>query len=648
MSKILPAVIRFGGHFEKGVCYAALILMALLPVTVAALRPFNIAIAHSGSYLIHLFLVAGLFAAMITTQRREHITVSVIQYSKNDHLKKNLSIMASLISSIVLTILFWNCLTLFGQIPEARMVGVIPESFFILLMALAYGIMAIRFALNACIDISASNSKNYALKAAPLLAIIFGSILALPAIAKFIWGFDVPDPFYSWVNDLYDAAFLIGTPIILLLIASAFAGVPIFVAIGAIALVMLQAGGREPETASIHIYSAFTNSNLIAIPLFTLTGFFLSESKAGERLVAAFKNLFSWLPGGTIIATVVICAFFTSFTGASGVTILALGGILFIILQKSSAVSGGKGYPEKFSLGLLTSVGGIGILFPPSLPIILVATTVNSILFFMGEPVQYDVIDFFLGAILPGIILVLAMVIYGIVASKKVKVPVEPFKPKETALAIKGSAFEILLPLVLVGGYFSGILTLVEISAVSVVYVFIVQVFIHRDIPLRDVPKVLFKAVPIIGGIISILAMAQALSYSVIYSQVPANFAAWMHTAVQSPILFLLLLNIALLLLGSFMDIFSAILVVLPLVVPLALMYGIDPVHLGIIFIVNLEAGFLTPPVGMNLFMASYRFKKPFMEICRNVLPFLGVRMIVVLLVTYIPWFSSALINLFR
>ena len=638
MKAILSAAGRAAGHAEKAICYAALVLMALLPVTVALLRPFNIAIAPARAYVIHLFLVAGLFAAMLTTQTREHISISVVQHSKNETLKRALAFMAGFLSVLVTTILFWNCLTLFSHSPAGRMVGVLPESLFFLVMAIAYGVMALRFAVN-----TASDRSHCLLKALPFAAILLGSALALPAIAKILWGFEPPEPFYSWVNVLYDAAFYVSAPLILLLIVAAFAGTPIFVIIGAIALVMLQAAGREPETASIHIFSALTNENLIAIPLFTLTGFFLSESKAGERLVAAFRSLFGWLPGGTIIATVVICAFFTSFTGASGVTILALGGILFIILQR-----GGGGYPDKFSLGLLTSVGGIGILFPPSLPIILVASTINSILFFMGAPVNYDIIDFFLAAIIPGIILMLAMIVYGVIASKRVKIPVEPFRLKHTGSAIKGSAFEILLPVILVGGYFSGILTLVEVSAVSVVYVFIVQVFIHRDIALRDVPKVLFKAVPIIGGIISILAMAQGLSYAVIYSQVPANFAFWMYNTVESRFVFLLLLNLALLVIGSFMDIFSAILVMLPLIVPLAQIYDISPIHLGIIFIINLEAGFLTPPVGMNLFMASYRFKRPFMEICRYVLPFLAVRLVVVMLVTYIPWFSSFLVGFFR
>jgi tripartite ATP-independent transporter DctM subunit len=431
-------------------------------------------------------------------------------------------------------------------------------------------------------------------------------------------------------------------PLIVFFILAALLGTPIFTCIGGIALVMLQAAGGEPEAVPIQIFSALINSDIIAIPLFTLTGFFLSESKAGERLVRTFRSFFSWIPGGMVIATVVICAFFTSFTGASGVTILALGGILYTILTEK------LGYPEKFSIGLLTSVGSIGLLFPPSLPIILVGSTTNSILYFMGVSVDYNIIDFFIGALIPGLILLAVMMVFGIGISKKVKIPVETFNLKEAGSSLKGSAFEILLPIVLVGGYFTGIFSLVEVSAVSVIYVFIVEVILNRDIALKDLPKVFFKAAPIVGGILSILAMANALSYAFIRAQIPQNFADWMRIAVESRLVFLLFLNLALLVVGCLMDIFSAILVVLPLIIPLAQIYGVDPVHLGIIFLVNLELGYLTPPVGMNLFLASYRFKKPFTEICRHVLPFLGIRFAVVLLVTYVPWFSTFLVGLFK
>jgi tripartite ATP-independent transporter DctM subunit len=321
---------------------------------------------------------------------------------------------------------------------------------------------------------------------------------------------------------------------------------------------------------------------------------------------------------------VVICAFFTSFTGASGVTILALGGILFTVLSKES------GYPKNFSIGLLTSVGGIGLLFPPSLPLILTGVTTRT-----------DIRKIFTGSLVPGIIMVLAMIVFGVIISKKVKIPIERFRIKEVLSSLKESALEIILPVFLLLGYFRGIFTISELGAISVIYVFIAEVLIHRDIKFKDIHKVFLKALPIVGGILCIIAAAKALSYAIVDFKALDYFTGWMHRTVESKYLFLLLLNLALLVVGCLMDIFSAILVVLPLLVPLGEAYGIDPTHLSIIFIINMEVGFLTPPVGLNLFLSSYRFKEPFTKVCRYVLPFLVVQLAIVLLVTYAPSLST-------
>jgi len=638
MSKTSGRLFGITENIEKGICYAAFALMAILPFLDAILRPLNIFIPYSRNFLIRLFLVSGLFAAMLTTKAKDHISIAIIQYAKNEKLKKILSCITGLLSAFIAINLFWDSITFLVYSISGRQAGFIPDWLFALAMPIAYGVMAIRFAFYAGEGAEAAWKR----RALPVLVLLLGTAAALPAIAKLFWGFDSPEFLIAPMNFLYDAAYYARTPLILLLILAAFMGAPIFAVIGGIALVMLQAAGSEPDAAPIQIYSALTDADMIAIPLFTLTGFFLSESKAGERLVSTFRSLFSWMPGGMIIATVVICAFFASFTGASGVTILALGGILYTILKEK------LGYPEKFSVGLLTSVGCIGLLFPPSLPIILVGSTTNMILFFMGETVNYSIIDFFLGAIIPGLILVAVMVAFGVTTSIRVKIPVEKFSIKEAGKSVKGSFLEILLPFILIGGYFSGILSLVEVSAVSAVYIFIIEVLVNKDIKIQDVTKVFAKAIPIIGGVLSIIAMAKALSYAIIDSGVPENFAHWMSTTIESKYVFLLLLNLALLVVGCLMDIFSAILVVLPLIIPLGQVYGIDPIHLGIIFIINLEVGFLTPPVGMNLFLASYRFKKPFTEICRFVLPFLAVQLAVVLLVTYVPALSTLLPGLFK
>ncbi|MDR1059476.1 MAG: TRAP transporter large permease subunit [Treponema sp.] len=611
-----------GRLIEKGLCYLSLCLLALVPVAEVVARQFKTGIPAASLIMTHLLLVVGLLSAMITTREGEHLSIAIVQYIHGEKTKKILAAVTGLIPVFVSVVLTWSSLSFIKICLSGQLIGFIPDRIFALVMPIGFGVMTFRFIR--------LNPLRGPARFLPAAMILLGTICSLPAIAKLIWNFDVPDPVFDTILALGDAAAFVKIPAIILLCLAALAGSPIFAIIGGISFLIIQASGGEPEAVTIEIYTALTESDIVAIPLFTLTGFFLSESKAGERLVHTFKSLFSWLPGGMIIATVVLCAFFTSFTGASGVTILALGGILYTILKEKSQ------YPEPFTLGLLTSAGGIGLLFPPSLPIILV-----------GAATYTNIIHVFLGAFIPGIILVLAMIAFGIVASVKTKIPREPFSIRKAGAALRESALEILLPFLLVGGYFSGILSLVEIGAVALVYVFVVEVLIHRDIHLGDLSRVFSRAVPIIGGVLTILAMAKALSYAIVDTRMPEELARWLTGAVRSKYLFLLLLNLALLVVGCLMDIFSAILVVLPLISPLGQIYGIDPVHLGVIFIINLEVGFLTPPVGLNLFLASYRFKKPFMEICRYVWPFLLIQFAVVLVVTYVPWLSTFLVRFF-
>jgi len=641
MDNMFGALVKFFKKFkiswiENIICFTSLSFMAILPFIELILRQFSLTVPGSTLIISHSLLIAAFFAAMLTTKSEEHISITAVKFIKNEKIKKTLTVICSLISVFLLSILMWNCVSFikFGLL--GRQVGFLTDQILAIAMPLGFMVIALRII---------SNLKTMRDKIIAIAAVIIGCIAALPAIAKIIWGIvpqNTPEPFFTWINYMYDLVMIYNfdLPFILLLILAGIAGMPVFAVLGGIAMVMFQAAGQEPDYVAQHIYSALTNSDIIAIPLFTLTGFFLSESKAGERLVRTFKNYFGWMPGGIIIATVIICSFFTSFTGASGVTILALGGILLVILNENK-------YSERFSIGLLTSAGGIGLMFPPSLPIILVASTSNTILHYMNVPVEYSIIHYFIGAIIPGIILVLAMIITGFALTTKVKIQREKFNSKDAFKSLKESFFEILLPIILVAGYFSGLLTLVEVSAVSVIYVLIIEVFVKKDIKIKEIPNVFFKAVPIIGGILAILAMAKALSFAFIDTGVPDSFAMWMQNVVQSRLLFLLLLNLTLFLLGCVMDIFSAILVLLPLIIPLGHVYGIDPVHLGIIFVINLEAGFLTPPVGLNLFLASYRFGKTFLEICRYVLPFLLVRLIVVFLITYVPPLTTWLVSLF-
>ncbi|MDR2518547.1 MAG: TRAP transporter large permease subunit [Spirochaetaceae bacterium] len=610
------------GLLENTLCYLSLALLAALPVSEMAARlVFKTSIPASFETMNHLLLMVGLLSGMAATSRGEHLSIGLAQNFFPQKVKNRVALGNSLLAALILTVIAFTGVSFaaIGLSPP-RMIGLIPNRTFALIIPVGYAVMAARFALAAPV-------KGWK-RLFPALAITAGIVFSFPMVAKALWGFNLPDWAYALTERYFDLAYYAKAPAVLLLLAAALAGAPLFVVLGGLSLILIQAAGGEIDVVANQVYTTLTKDSFIAIPLFTLTGFFLSESKAGERLVETFRSLFSWLPGGMIAATVVICAFFTSFTGASGVTVLALGGILHTILKDA-------GYKDRFSIGLLTSVGSIGLLFPPSIPIILVGTASMTNIFHV-----------FLGGIVPGILLVSAVVAFGVAASVKTKIPVEPFNLKRAGAALKRAGFEIALPFLLIAGYFSGILTIIEIGAVAVAYIFIVEVCIHRDLGLKDVPKVFAKAVPIIGGVLSILALSQALSYYIVDTQAPENLVRWMQGAVHSKYVFLLLLNLALLAVGCLMDIFSAILIVLPLVIPVGLAYGIEPAHLGIIFITNLEVGFLTPPVGMNLFLAAYRFNTPFIKICRYVFPFMLIQLAVVILVTYLPQLSLFLIGL--
>ena len=609
------------GKIERGICIFAIAALVLIATAEVLAKLFGSTVPASTGLLMHFLLLLGLFSGMYTSGKKEHLSIALIQYIKNEKARQVIALTTGFIAVFVCTVIAWSSVSFIKIAIRPAFIGFIPNMVFLLVMPLAYGVMALRFAIQIPV-------KN---RLFSLLPLVLGSLAAFPVIIKIIWGFEAPDSMYSLLDLFYETLFTLQLPLIIFLIAAALMGAPLFTVIAGIALIMIQSDWGEAEAINNSIYSALTDTSIIAIPLFTITGFILSESRAGERLVQSFRSFFSWIPGGMIIVTVVLCAFFTSFTGASGVTILALGGIFYTILSEKSS------YPERFTIGLLTAAGWIGLLFPPSLPIILVGATSRT-----------NVIHMFLGAIVPGIILVIAMIVMGIVASIKVKIPVEPFRLSNAVSSLKGSALELMLPVFLLAGFFSGVLSIVEIGAVSVVYVFIVEVLIYKDIKIADLPKVFYKALPIIGGILSIIAVAKALSFAIVDTQAPENFARWMQSTVESKFLFLLILNLGLLAIGCLMDIFSAILVVLPLVTPLGEVYGIDPVHMGVIFLVNMGASFLTPPVGINLFLASYRFGKPFMQVCRYVLPFFLIQLAVVFLVTYLPILSTFLTRFFQ
>ncbi len=416
-------------------------------------------------------------------------------------------------------------------------------------------------------------------------------------------------------------------PGLLMILAGTVLGGPIFAALGGIAALLFMADGVPPVAVLIETYSLASDPVLAAIPLFTLVGFFLAEGRASSRLLGFFQAFFGWIRGGTAVVCALLCAFFTVFTGGSGVTILAMGGLLYQVLREDR-------YRDRFSLGLLTASGSLGLLLPPALPLIL-----------YGIVARVSIEDLFIGGILPGIVLVTLVAAWGVREGIVERVERTPFNRREAGRALWEAKWELLLPLIVLYVYLGGLATLVEAAALAALYAFVIQCFVHRDLSLgRDLARVFRECLVLIGGVLLILGMAMGFSSYMVDAMVPARALEWVQAHIESRLVFLLCLNLFLLAVGAVMDIFSATVVVVPLIVPLGLAFGIDPIHLGIIFIANLELGYLTPPVGLNLFFASYRFERPLLEIYRAAVPFLIILGFGVLLITYVPLLTTGLL----
>lgn len=415
-----------------------------------------------------------------------------------------------------------------------------------------------------------------------------------------------------------------------LILFMAALGAPVFVVISAFAMVGFYATGIPLAALVVDTYNKFASSPILyTIPLFTFAGFILAESRASVRVVDFSRAVLGWLPGGFAIVALTVCAFFTAFTGASGVTIIALGGLLYPAMIKEL-------YPDKFSLGLLTSSGSLGLLFPPSLPIII-----------FGVISETSITKVFAAGIIPGILLIVLLSIYSTFIGVRAKVVRERLSFGRIMKTGYAAKWELCIPIIVVIGIYGGFVTLGEMAALVVLYALIMEILIHREIRIRHLPLIMHHSMVLVGGILIIFGSALALTNFMIDAQIPMVMLETMQKLVTSKWVFLIALNIFLLVVGCIMDIYSALLVVVPLILPIALSYGIDPVHLGIIFLTNLEIGYTTPPVGMNLFISCFRFNKPIMTLYRAAIPFLLILLAGLMLITYIPWLSLFLIDFF-
>jgi len=614
-------------RLENLLASSVLILIAVIPtLEVLARKLLKTGIPSSADFVRHLILWIAFLGGTVTSRENRHLTLSAgIDLIKG---KANHTIRAftAFISVSICTAVTWSSLSLvlIGFDPTKR-VGFIPIQLVLLIMPAGFLVMGIRF-------ITAS-PRGAVSRTAACLGLAAGSFLGASSLVNALSTFfsDLAPFWYDLADLSYTLTAPVVVPLVIVMIVAALLGTPIFIVLGGIAYLLFIKSWGSLEVIPNEAYTMLTGSTIPAIPLFTLTGFILSESNAGKRLVRLFRVFFGWLPGGLAIMAILVCTFFTTFTGASGVTILALGALLSYVLVESGRFS------KRFSTGLLTASGSIGLLFPPSLPIIL-----------YGVVAQINIKHMFVGGLVPGLLMVLTLSGFGVVFALKNKVASVPFKPDEAWQAVRDSIWEILLPVIILLGFFLGITSLVETGAVAVIYALVVEVLIHKDIRLRDLSGVFMKCIPIIGGVLVILAMARGLSFKIVDAEVPMQLTAWTRANIHSKYLFLFLLNIALLITGCLMDIFSAITVVVPLIIPLGELFGIHPVHLGIIFLANLELGYLTPPVGLNLFLASYRFEQPLVGIYRNVVPYFLALLATVLLITYVPWISTGLLAVVR
>ena len=619
------------GRTEDAILAVALGLMALIPVIELVGRSwFNVGIAGAPDYLQHLTLWIGFLGAMLATREGKHLKIALASDWLRPRVSHVIDCLVAFTSAVVCAGLFGASLQLVvaeapglppwtaNIIPDfverwlepfglyesgglTKVSGWIPIWVAEAVMPFGFAIMAIRFILRASTRSWVRGLVGLSLPAAILLPILFS-----------------------------DFASQLVLPGLILLVVAAVLGAPIFILLGGAALLLFWGDGVTVAAIPAETYRIVASPIFPTIPLFTLAGFILSEGRASERLVRVFQALFGWIPGGLAVAATLLCAFFTTFTGASGVTILALGGLLLPVLLKG-------GFKENFSIGLLTSTGSLGLLLPPSLVVIL-----------YGVIAQVSIVDMFKAGLLPGVLLIAPICLFCMWQGFKTRAGRTPFGLREAVGAMWIAKWEVVMPIVVLVVIFGGFCTLVEASALLVIYALIVEAVIYRDLGFQQLVSIFVKCAALVGGVLIILGVAMGLTSYLVDAQVPMRAATWGIQHLHTRWLFLLALNGGLILVGCLMDIYSALIVVVPLILPMAESFGVHPAHLGIIFLANLQLGYLTPPVGMNLFLASFRFEKPLTGVSRDALPFLLMMAIVVLLVTYVPWLSMGVMELLK
>ena len=614
---------------EDGISTALVAILALMPLVLKFVQGvLHIPVPGADVAVLHFVFLFACIAGIVTWRDDRHLSLASFSEKFPPILQLIFREICNAVTLCILTSLFLNSLCQLVnplQFSESFW-AIFTTRFFFAFLPVCYLAMVIMTAHKKI----KSEEKKFS-----WISIVVGLFLGLlisqssvTGIAYYMFGAtnETVPILYKLSNAWIGFSRFLCWPLVVIMVFLAFIGLPLFLVLAGISYIAFSQGGGYVDVIPLETYRILTDRNIAAIPLFTIAGYILSQSSAGQRYVKVFGAMFGWFRGGTVVAAVIVTTFFSTFTGVSGVTILALGSLLSVVLT-------GSGYSRDNAESLVTSSGAIGLLFPPSAAIIMYATT---------NYFSVDVIELFKGALLPGLLMASAMIGVGVFFDRQKTRP--KFSGREIGNALLECIPELLMPIFICVLYFKGIFDLLEVASFAVLYAFVLSTFVRRDFSFAKSCGVIASSVPVSGGVLFILGAASGISYFILDAQIPAMLTDFITHYVHSPFLFLILMNIFLLIIGCLMDMFSAILIVSPLLLPLAESFGIPAVQAGVIFLMNLSIGFLTPPVGMDLFISSYAFEKPLPKVIKGILPFLLFQVIVLLMVTYIPWLTSALL----
>ncbi len=593
---------------EQAVLVATLALITVIPLAeVFGPKLFGFHVPGAVTYVKHLTLWLAFVGGLAAASQMKHLTLSTAEFLGEGTWQRLARLLAYSVSAGVVAVLSYAS----AQVVRVNAIEPKPLAFGFfewqseLVMPVSLAIMALVFAWKA--------SDRWTGRLVAFLAIpaVFALGLVPEGVTPSLW------------------------PIAIVILAAALLGAPVFIAMGGIALLMFFRDGTPVAAVSAEVYRLVASETLPAIPLLTAAGYVLAESAAAERLVRFFRAIFGWMPGGIAVMVAAVCAMFTTFTGGSGVTIIALGGLVYPILRKD-------GYPEGFSLGLVTAAGSLGLLFPPSLPVILYSVVAST-----SRSQTVPAADLYLAGLLPGLLLVVLTAFYGVLIGRRSERVDVKFSWREALAATWGAKWELMLPVLIVGLFVTGTTTMIQTAAAALAYAVFVECFVTRDIDLfKGLPDTLLHAAGLMGAVLTLLSIAMGLTSYLVDAQIPDAILSWVQQHIHSQVVFLLALNVILLVLGSVLEIYSAIIVLAPIIAPIGVHYNVDPIHLGVIFLANLEMGFLLPPVGLNLFLSSSRFNKPLTVLYRHIVPFLIITGVGVLLITYVDAMSLGVLRL--